>query len=201
MEGEQAFIKGLAGNTGGTRYDLAFGGANGLNATELMRLLGTGLLGLGTSTPSAQLDAYRTTSGPSLFMEGGVSNTNIAQVARRNDANADLCSTHPISVCSQPTASAQPCRLRAQSTPMFQAGTALRLRGELSIHLASIEGEEDGHVVTKSFIDKMEGMTVGARQAHYAFGNQTLVRYLRAQLRILRAELDRLRLSVERQAK
>ena len=38
----------------------------------------------------------------------------------------------------------------------------------------------------------MEGMIVGARQAHYAFGNQTLVRYLRAQLRILRDELERL---------
>ena len=38
----------------------------------------------------------------------------------------------------------------------------------------------------------MGGMIVGARQAHYAFGNQTLVRYLRAQLRILRDELERL---------
>jgi len=37
----------------------------------------------------------------------------------------------------------------------------------------------------------MEGMIVGARQAHYAFGNPTLVRYLRAQLRILRDELER----------
>ena len=36
----------------------------------------------------------------------------------------------------------------------------------------------------QSFIDMMEGMIVGARQAHYAFGNPTLVRYLRAQLRI-----------------
>ena len=44
----------------------------------------------------------------------------------------------------------------------------------------------------QSFIDMMEGMIVGARQAHYAFGNPTLVRYLRAQLRILRDELERL---------
>jgi hypothetical protein len=43
----------------------------------------------------------------------------------------------------------------------------------------------------------MEGMIVGARQAHYAFGNQTLVRYLRAQLRSLRDELGRLQLSLE----
>jgi hypothetical protein len=50
----------------------------------------------------------------------------------------------------------------------------------------------DGHAIIQSFIDKMEGMIVGARQAHYAFGNPTLVRYLRAQLRILRDELERL---------
>jgi hypothetical protein len=35
-------------------------------------------------------------------------------------------------------------------------------------------------------------MIVGARQAHYAFGNPTLVRYLRAQLCALRTELRRL---------
>jgi len=47
-------------------------------------------------------------------------------------------------------------------------------------------------VLVQSFLDKMEGMIIGARQAHYAFGNPTLIRYLRAQLRILRAELERL---------
>ncbi len=52
-------------------------------------------------------------------------------------------------------------------------------------------------MLIRGFTDKMEGMIIGARQAHYAFGNQTLVRYLRAQLRILRAELDRLQVSVE----
>jgi hypothetical protein len=41
-------------------------------------------------------------------------------------------------------------------------------------------------------------MVLGARQTHYAFGNQTLVRYLRAQLRLLRAELERLQLSDDR---
>ena len=45
----------------------------------------------------------------------------------------------------------------------------------------------------------MEGMAVGARQAHYAFGNQTLVRYLRAQLRLLRAELERLQILAGRE--
>lgn len=44
----------------------------------------------------------------------------------------------------------------------------------------------------------MEGMVVGARQAHYALGNQTLVRYLRAQLRLLRAELERLQIPAGR---
>jgi hypothetical protein len=52
---------------------------------------------------------------------------------------------------------------------------------ELAIHLASLEDEEDGREIIQSFIDKMEGMIVGARQAHYAFGNPTLVRYLCAQ--------------------
>jgi hypothetical protein len=56
----------------------------------------------------------------------------------------------------------------------------LRLRGELAIHLASIAAETDGRVVIMRFVDKMEGMSIGARQAHCAFGNQTLVRYLRA---------------------
>jgi hypothetical protein len=55
-----------------------------------------------------------------------------------------------------------------------------------------LEHEDDGRAIIESFINKMEGMIVGARQAHYAFGNQTLVRYLRAQLRILRVELGRL---------
>jgi hypothetical protein len=55
-----------------------------------------------------------------------------------------------------------------------------------------LEDEEDGRAIIQSFIDKMEGMIVGARQAHYAFGNPTLVRYLRAQLSILRDELERL---------
>ena len=41
-------------------------------------------------------------------------------------------------------------------------------------------------------------MIVGARQAHYAFGNQTLVRYLRAQLRILQDELERLRVPLSK---
>ena len=41
-------------------------------------------------------------------------------------------------------------------------------------------------------------MIVGARQAHYAFGNQTLVRYLRVQLRVLRDELEHLQLSSKR---
>jgi hypothetical protein len=66
------------------------------------------------------------------------------------------------------------------------------LRGELAIHLASMEDEEDGRAIIRSFLDKMEGMINGARQAHYAFGNPTLVRYLRAQLRVLRTELERL---------
>jgi hypothetical protein len=55
-----------------------------------------------------------------------------------------------------------------------------------------MEREEDGRVIIQSFLDKMEGMIVGARQAHYAFGNPTLVRYLLAQLLILRCELERL---------
>ncbi len=55
-----------------------------------------------------------------------------------------------------------------------------------------MEGEQDGRDIIQSFIDRMEGMIIGARQAHFAFGNQTLVRYLRAQLRVLRAELERL---------
>jgi hypothetical protein len=74
-----------------------------------------------------------------------------------------------------------------------QAGNALRLRGELAIHLASMEDEEDGHAIIQSFLDKMDGMIIGARQAHYAFGNPTLVRYLRALLRVLRDELERLK--------
>jgi hypothetical protein len=72
------------------------------------------------------------------------------------------------------------------------------LRGELAIHLASLEGEQDGRAIIRSFLNKMEGMILGARQAHYAFGNQTLVRYLRAQIRVLRGELERLQLSDER---
>jgi hypothetical protein len=55
-----------------------------------------------------------------------------------------------------------------------------------------LEDEDDGRAIIQSFLNKMEGMLVGARQAHYAFGNQTLVRYLRAQLRVLRRELERL---------
>jgi hypothetical protein len=61
-----------------------------------------------------------------------------------------------------------------------------------------MEGVEDGRAIMQSFIDKMEGMIIGARQAHFAFGNQTLVRYLRAQLQVLRAELGRLQLFDER---
>jgi hypothetical protein len=54
-----------------------------------------------------------------------------------------------------------------------------------------MEGEDDGRAIIQSFIDKMEGMIIGARQAHYAFGNQTLIRYLRAQLCVLKSELGR----------
>jgi hypothetical protein len=79
-----------------------------------------------------------------------------------------------------------------------QAGNAFKLRGELAIHLASLEDEQDGRAIIQSFIDKMEGMIVGARQAHYAFGNPTLVRYLRAQLRILRDELEQFPFSKRR---
>jgi hypothetical protein len=57
-----------------------------------------------------------------------------------------------------------------------------------------MEGEEDGLTILDSFIDKMEGMIVGARQAHFAFGNRSLVRYLRAQLLALGAELVRARI-------
>jgi hypothetical protein len=39
-------------------------------------------------------------------------------------------------------------------------------------------------------------MIVGARRAHYTFGNPPLVCYLRAQLRILRAALERLQVAV-----
>lgn len=71
-----------------------------------------------------------------------------------------------------------------------QAGNAQRLRGELANHLASVSGELDGRIVIQSFRDKMEGMMIGLRQSSYAAGNQTLIRYLRVQLRILRDESE-----------
>jgi hypothetical protein len=46
-----------------------------------------------------------------------------------------------------------------------QAGNALKLRGELAFDLASLEDEQDRPVVMQSFVDKMEGMIVGAAGA------------------------------------
>jgi hypothetical protein len=59
------------------------------NATQFIVDV-NGNVGVGTTTPSALLDVYKSTNGPGLFVEAGVAGTNIAQFSRRNGASADI---------------------------------------------------------------------------------------------------------------
>jgi hypothetical protein len=68
------------------------------------------------------------------------------------------------------------------------ASNALRLRCALTEHLVACEHEPDGRVLIDGFIIKMEAWAAVAGRGRTA--DQTLARYLRAQLR-LRELLDR----------
>jgi hypothetical protein len=69
------------------------------------------------------------------------------------------------------------------------ASNALLLRGALVEHLIACEQEPDGRALVDGFLIKMEAWAVVAGRGQP--GSQTLARYLRAQLRLLRRILDR----------